>query len=81
MAERKSRKKEWRSMSRSERRDKLISDIESAVSLGIHGNVCYLLNFCNLPQEKADELCGHYNAVCKILEEWQESEKAREAAE
>lgn len=69
---------EWSKMSRAEQRDKLVMDIENAVSLGIHSNVCYLLNFCNLPKEMATELCSHYNAITEILYEWQKKEKEDE---
>lgn len=69
------------SMSRSEQRDSLIFGIKDAVTLGIHKSVCYMFNYCGLPLEKMNELCDHYYAICRILEEWQKSEKEKGAEE
>lgn len=62
-----------KNMTRKKQRDKLVNEIKSAVYLNIHGNVCYLLNFCGLPQETADELSKHYNAIYKLIKEWQDN--------
>ncbi len=41
--------------------------------------VCYLLNFCVLPQETADELSKHYNAIYKLIKEWQDNTEIEES--
>lgn len=61
--------KEWREMTISEKKDLLVRQIESDV-FDIHNHVCFLLNFCGLPQEKATELSNHYNEIEKIITEY-----------
>ena len=71
---------EWQEMSTNQRRKKLCREIVSAIILEIHGNVCYLLNYCDFPQETADELCVHYNAIKTIIENFENQFEAKNAA-
>lgn len=53
-----------------EERDAFVREIGTACELTIHGDVCMLLNFLDLPQETANELAEHYNAIIRILYDW-----------
>lgn len=66
--------KEWNSMTMKQQKEYLTTKILNAVSLDIHSNVCYLLNFCGLPQETATELSKHYNAINEIISKFQEED-------
>lgn len=70
--EEKSRK--FNAMTKSEKKNELCRKISNAIYLDIHSNVCYMLNFCDMPQEIATELSEHYNAIKKIIYEWKDKE-------
>lgn len=61
---------EWKNMTMQEQKEYLITKIQNAIGLDIHNNVCYLLNFCGLPQKTATELAKHYNAIDEIIEDF-----------
>ena len=63
-------KKQWEDMSKNEQRAELVRRIKNAIYLDIHSSVCYLLNFCDLPQETATELSVHYNAINETIADW-----------
>lgn len=67
----KAKTKAFNAMTKSEKKNELCRQIKNAVSLEIHSNVCYMLNFCDLPQETATELSVHYNAINKIISEFE----------
>jgi hypothetical protein len=66
---------EWGKLSTKEQKEKLIREIKNAVYFSIYSNVCYLLNFCGLSQEMADELTKHCNAIRKIVSEFEKEEE------
>ncbi len=61
---------EWKKMTIQEKKEYLIIQIQNAIGLDIHNNVCFLLNFCGMTQEMATELAKHYNAIDEIIEDF-----------
>lgn len=68
------KRKEWEKLNAKEQKKRIINRIKNAVGLDIHSNVCYLLNFYGMSQEMADELSEHYNAINKIISDFEEQE-------
>lgn len=64
--------KKFNAMSKEEKKKELCRKIRNAICLDIHANVCYMLNFCDMPQELATELSEHYNAINKKIKEFAE---------
>lgn len=46
---------------------KYCNEIRSGIRFTIHGNTCYMLNFCGLTQEEATEMSEHYNRINEIV--------------
>lgn len=65
---------EWVKLSPKEQKKHLVIQIKNAISLGIHSNVCYLLNFCGMSQKMATELANHYNAINEIISDFEKQE-------
>lgn len=68
----------FNNLSKEGKKHELCRKIRNAVCLEIHSNVCYLLNFCDMPQELATELSEHYNAIDKKIKAWEKEEGRRE---
>lgn len=58
--------KNWKDMDVFERKADLVRHIKTDI-FDIHSNTCYLLNFCGLTHEEANELSNHYNAIREII--------------
>ena len=58
-------------MTKGEKRKELCRQIKNAIGIDIHPNVCYLLNFCDMPQELATKLSEHYSAIYQKIKEWE----------
>lgn len=67
----KEKSKTFNAMSKEEKKNYLCRQIKNAIYNDIHSNVCYMLNFCDMPQEMATELYEHYNAIKSIIKEWE----------
>ena len=68
------KRKEWIKLSSKEQKKRIVNRIKNAVGLDIHSNVCYLLNFYGMSQKMADKLAKHYNAINKIISDFEEQE-------
>lgn len=62
----------FKKMTKEEKKKHLCNKIKNAINLDIHSNVCYLLNFCDMPQEMATKLSEYYNAIYEIITEFSE---------
>lgn len=66
--------KKFNAMSKNEKKNELCRKIRNAIYMDIHSNVCYMLNFCDMPQELATELSEHYNAINQKIKEFEKLE-------
>ncbi len=54
-----------------------VKEMENSIYF-FHSDVCYLLNFGELGQERASEMSDHYNALMDILNEYLEEDHGAE---